>query len=570
MARTTIRTEDITAGEVTAANLADGVVDTSVIENNIALLAFQVASGDSITKFGMVDQVIDGFSDSSGVDTTNSTGEFITGKTASGSTTGSPWGDSSDGALSTSGNVTYVVPNKNGSYDGDMVVKQYSSVTVAAGHTVTVDQPCRGLVWLVNGDVSISGSVTMTGMGAAADPTSTSAWNAAGSDNNVVEATGLRFAYPTDTGSSSFTQYAGTGMNGVGTTARNAFRAIPDVTNATIYQVLRAGSAGAAGQSGTSNGAAGTAGTSTGDADARAVGFPGGGGGASFAGGTSGNGSAGFVFAGGSAGGAIVSGVAPSSGSIDATLYGAGGNAGGGPGNNDSGGGGAGIPGGSGQAGGSAGQNGCGGLLIIIAKGNITVNSGGSIYSKGTNGGNSHGTGDAGGGGSGGGVVMNLCGGTATNNGTISVVGGSGGTGAGNGNVDGGAGGAGVMLADSTLDGTWTGNIQGDMTLISNTTTAEATATTADLVFLLEDSAGSSTLGTDVNAYVSRNGNANYSTALTLVDEGDWGTNKRIVTARNVDISGLTGTTAMRYKITTHNQSAVKVAKLHGVSLAWS
>ena len=40
--------------------------------------------------------------------------------------------------------------------------------------------------------------------------------------------------------------------------------------------------------------------------------------------------------------------------------------------------------------------------------------------------------------------------------------------------------------------------------------------------------------------------------------------------SNNVDISGLSGTTAMRYKITTHNQSAAKTAKLHGVSLGWS
>jgi len=109
-----------------------------------------------------------------------------------------------------------------------------------------------------------------------------------------------------------------------------------------------------------------------------------------------------------------------------------------------------------------------------------------------------------------------------------------------------------------------------DLTLISTTTTAEATATRADLVFLLEE-VGTNTLGTDIKAYVSRNGNANYSTALTLVDEGDWGTNKRIITARDVDISGLAGTTAMRYKITTHNTSeGSKEARIHAVSLGWS
>ena len=38
--------------------------------------------------------------------------------------------------------VTYTVPNKSGSYDGDMVVKQYSSITINTVDTVTTDQPC--------------------------------------------------------------------------------------------------------------------------------------------------------------------------------------------------------------------------------------------------------------------------------------------------------------------------------------------------------------------------------------------------------------------------------------------
>jgi len=108
-----------------------------------------------------------------------------------------------------------------------------------------------------------------------------------------------------------------------------------------------------------------------------------------------------------------------------------------------------------------------------------------------------------------------------------------------------------------------------DYTIVSNTHTAEDTATTVDLVFLLE-TVGTVTLGTDIKAYVSRNGNANYSAALTLVDEGDWGTNKKIITARGVDLSSLAGTTSMRYKITSHNQSESKQCKIHGVSLAWS
>ena len=111
----------------------------------------------------------------------------------------------------------------------------------------------------------------------------------------------------------------------------------------------------------------------------------------------------------------------------------------------------------------------------------------------------------------------------------------------------------------------------GDLTFVSTSSTAEATATTADLVLLMEDGAGTATLNTDIKAYVSRNGNANWSNALTLVNEGSWGTNKKILVARNVDISGLAGTTDMRYKITLHNQvSSSKETRIHAVSLGWS
>ena len=123
-----------------------------------------------------------------------------------------------------------------------------------------------------------------------------------------------------------------------------------------------------------------------------------------------------------------------------------------------------------------------------------------------------------------------------------------------------------TYMAFSTQDST-----VNDLTLVSTSTTAENTATTVDLVLLIEDAGGNvGVLGTDIKGYVSRNGNANYSGAVTWVDEGDWGTNKRIITARGVDLSSLAGTTDMRYKLTTHNQSATKETRIHAVSLAWS
>jgi len=96
MARTTIRTEDITASEVTtakmatdptnASNLSSGSVplaqlgnapatDTSGIEDDIALLGFKVAANGSLAKYNLVDQTVDAFETEGGIDTSTSTDE---------------------------------------------------------------------------------------------------------------------------------------------------------------------------------------------------------------------------------------------------------------------------------------------------------------------------------------------------------------------------------------------------------------------------------------------------------------------------------------------------------------
>ena len=85
MARTTIRSEDITglqvktgdiaADAVTAAKIASGAVDTTGLEDDIALLGFKVASNGSLAKYNLVDQAIDAFEDASGVDASASTDE---------------------------------------------------------------------------------------------------------------------------------------------------------------------------------------------------------------------------------------------------------------------------------------------------------------------------------------------------------------------------------------------------------------------------------------------------------------------------------------------------------------
>lgn len=110
----------------------------------------------------------------------------------------------------------------------------------------------------------------------------------------------------------------------------------------------------------------------------------------------------------------------------------------------------------------------------------------------------------------------------------------------------------------------------GDLTLVSTTTTAEANPTKGDLVTLIENTSGTATLNTDIKGYISRDGGSNW-TQGTLVDEGSWGTNKKILAFHNLDISGQPAAANMRYKITTHNQSSgSKATKIHGTSLGWS
>ena len=132
--------------------------------DNVSLLGFKVATADSLAIFNMKDGIIDDYQDATGVDASASTGENRNsgGKYYTGGVAGNYFGDDSDGTLVTSGNVTHTVLNKVGSYDGDMVVKNYTALTISAGHTMTVDQPCRGMLIYVSGNCIINGTLSMT------------------------------------------------------------------------------------------------------------------------------------------------------------------------------------------------------------------------------------------------------------------------------------------------------------------------------------------------------------------------------------------------------------------------
>jgi len=107
-----------------------------------------------------------------------------------------------------------------------------------------------------------------------------------------------------------------------------------------------------------------------------------------------------------------------------------------------------------------------------------------------------------------------------------------------------------------------------NMTVVSNAQTAQAQPSTADIVLTYTNGAGTATINTDLKAWVSRDNGTTY-TQGTLVQEGTT-TGDTILAARRIDISGQPAGTSMRYKVTTHNQSASKITRIQAVSLAWS
>jgi len=306
-------------------------------------------------------------------------------------------GNASDGTFNSVGNVTWSVTADQGP-----VVKQFDSFTLNAGHTLTVDNRCKGLILLVKGDVNVSGTISMNDKAA-------------------------RVTRDTDS------------LPWVESCAKLSYY---DYMSKVVVDFLM--------PAGGSGGSGGTGGNAIKSNDWAPGGGPGGSGGTNCAyGGSSG---------GGGGGGAVHCGP----GSQKAGGNGSDGISGGGPG-------------GSGgtveNAAGTAGVNGGGGgggIIVIIAKGNITINPSGIITAKssgnGGNGGNGNtngsnatcgggggggsgaGTGGTGvgyssigyagggggGGGAGGGIVLLVYGNTYINNGSINVngsIGGSGGSG---------------------------------------------------------------------------------------------------------------------------------------------
>lgn len=336
------------------------------------------------------------------------TGLSMSGATLSATASGAGFGTGTDGALNTSGNVN--LSTSTGVDDTGLVIRNYTSITINAGHTVTAANRARAMILYCTGNVSISGTLTMSARGAAATVSVDVALTRAVTDALLTSETAL-----------------------------------------TVFRSVQVG--GALGAGGT---AAPTAG-STGGTITNGTGGGGGGGGCGSTGAVGGNGAAGTAICGGAGGGGAAN-FATSFGAAATGNGGAGGN-GANMTTNLGGGGGGGAGNGGGTGGtfnstgtnGTAGTAGAGGLLIIIAAGTVTINGGGVISANGSaggaggnGGGNNNGSG---GGGSGGGRIIILSAGAYTNSGTVQANGGAGGavgTG-GAGGTAGGAGGAGAI-----------------------------------------------------------------------------------------------------------------------------
>jgi hypothetical protein len=353
------------------------------------------------------------------------------------------FGNGSDGAVTISSNTTLVVPNKNGSYDGDYVVKNYSSLTIDAGQTLTTDQPCKGLFIYVSGNCTINGTISMAAKGAAANP------------DTFLNANGIRYPFVPATGSYSGS-LAAADFGNCGTAITAAVANQLGGSGKRIIQIPKRGANGGASVGCSSSGCqvTGSTGSSGSASGTDTVSITTGGGGAggiyydtnscggSTSGLASGRGGNGTAFSGGTGGGGKMSGTGVT-GSVPSQGDDNGGEGGEG-GNGHCGGvhmvtGGVGNPGGWDQYGSSSqggynqtvqrANSGTGGVIWLIVGGNLTIGSSGVIDVRGTNntnynsnrtGGGNYGNGGA----SGGGIAILLHKGSYSNSGNIYLGGG--------------------------------------------------------------------------------------------------------------------------------------------------
>ena len=306
-----------------------------------------------------------------------------------GNAPGNYFGEGFDGDLVLSSSLGLVPSVIVNSYDSEAVVKHYRNVTINSGGILTTSQPCRMLWLYILGDLTVNsgGYIDMSARGPYRNPT----------DVNNLGLRIKRFTYGGTQNNSEKNLLMGAGSDLVSYENRQG-----PISKGTIFTLQKVGG-GASGNGAGQGGDGGVGQTGGGGGGAYSPGFSSGGG----------SGCAGTCFSGGSGGGGRMG-------------YGTGVNATDFCGDAGYGSGGAPIfntP----YAGAGNPSGGCGGTIVIICKGTITVN--GYIYANGSSGYGSGGYNyNAGGGGSGGGNIVALYGKSITGASNIQANYGPGGT----------------------------------------------------------------------------------------------------------------------------------------------
>ena len=499
---------DIPDNSITAAKIVDGTIETSdlsdgeKINTNIALLAFKTAVNGSLAKYNLQDQVIDEYTDATGVDASASTNESL-----------------ASGVYSGAGAAGSLLTQDADASGTDGLYSWYKWTDTAATGSITAQSNVTFDFLVVAGGgagATVGANASGTGGGGAGGYRNSwaSETTGGGGSNEAAQTLVASTAYTITVGlGGTSTAMSGSGSNHP-------------------YYIGGAGGASSIGSLVTTVGGGGGLGGTLGEeSGTQEDGGSGGGGGYRGAGGL-GTANQGF------AGGGNISGVgSPFAGC----------------------GGGGASEAGNAMASASVGGAGGDGLTSSI-DGSATLRGGGGGGS-----GSRDGTGTPGAGGSGGGGAAADPGTGVT--GTANTGGGGGGGGCTSSATGlGGAGGTGIVIMRFLTSEL--GSVQ-DLILQSTDTEAEAQPTKADMVMLVEDAgSGVATLGTHIKGYISRDSGTTF-TEGTLVDEGNWGTDKRILAFHDLDISSQPADKTMCYKITTHSSSAVYDTKIHATSIGW-
>ena len=334
---------------------------------------------------------------------------------------GNYFGTGKDGSVTISGSAQVSASLNNISREyGDTIVKNYQDLTIDSGILFSPLRACRGMVIYCTGNLTVNGTISMTGKGGAVG-------NKIAAPIGFASSTDSRYDLVDATLYFNNLSSSASGGRGIPTHMNWAPSGSAWFSNFKVRVPLSGSVAGGAAGAWQGNGAAGTAGIFC-------CGSGGGGGGGGYYSqpATGGAGGRGTIFTGGSGGGG--GGWAYATGGtgtyeVSAPAAGSGGTGAGGVGGN---------------------LSGVGGLLILIVRGNITIN--GTLSSNGATGGTGASPGEGpgsnyqsgGGGGSGGGRIMIIYGGTYTNAGSVVANGGSG-AGGNLGSYVGGTGGAGAI-----------------------------------------------------------------------------------------------------------------------------